>query len=179
MASQSSTASSLVYEALPAEVVYVDRRAYGSFSTTVPAAFWLRSYLSLPIPSKSQGKRRDAGWADEYHFEDTESSSSRSPSPLPIISRTSSVDSSLDEYAYVGASSSPHSPPKSLLGESSSTTLHPILKAVEKASKLSCHTVCVACLKTGRDFPRCSHCGDTWCSRSCRMQRGKRHVCRM
>ncbi|KAG0693182.1 hypothetical protein DFH29DRAFT_414012 [Suillus ampliporus] len=94
----------------------------------------------------------------------------------PSISRTSSMNSSLGELP-ISPLFSPDSPPASPLGDNVST-LCPILEAVESASKLSCRTVCVTCLKTGRDFPHCPRCGDMWCSRECRMQGGKRHVCR-
>ncbi|OAX38756.1 hypothetical protein K503DRAFT_135806 [Rhizopogon vinicolor AM-OR11-026] len=178
--SQSSTASwfpQKLYEASPSEVVEGDLQAHGSFTTTAPAALWLRSYLSTPVPSKSREKQRDMGWADEYDYEHLESprSSSRAPH-RPSISRSSSLNSSLGE-GPTSASSLHDSPPMSPLGDNIST-LHPILEAVESASKLSYRTVCVACLKTGKDFPRCPRCGDMWCSRECRMQGGKRHVCR-
>ncbi|KAG1751238.1 hypothetical protein EDB19DRAFT_1282502 [Suillus lakei] len=175
MTSQSSTASRFpqkLYEASPAEVVQGDLQAHGSFTTTVPAVFWLRSCFS--IPSKSHGKRLDTGWVNEYSFELSNSPRSRSRSPdRPSISRTSSMSSALGEHPL----SSHDSPPPSPLGDNVST-LCPILEAIENASRLSCRTVCVTCLKTGRDFPHCPRCGDMWCSRECRMQGGKRHVCR-
>lgn len=178
MTSQSSTASwfpQKLYEASSAEVVQGDLQAYGSFTTTVPAVFCLRSYFS--VPSKSRRKRQDTEWANEYNFEHPESPLSRSRSPhRPSISRTSSMNSSLGELP-ISPLFSPDSPPASPLGDNVST-LCPILEAVESASKLSCRTVCVTCLKTGRDFPHCPRCGDMWCSRECRMQGGKRHVCR-
>ncbi|KAG2155950.1 uncharacterized protein EDB93DRAFT_1222257 [Suillus bovinus] len=178
MTSQSSTASQFrqkLYEASPAEVVQGDLQAHGSFTTTVPAVFWLRSRFS--ILSKPRGKQLDTGWANEYNFELPDLSRSRSRSPVrPSISRTSSMNSTLGGQ-LIPTLSSHDSPPASPLADNNST-LCPILEAIENASKLSCRTVCVTCLKTGRDFPHCPRCGDTWCSRECRMQGGKRHVCR-
>jgi hypothetical protein len=180
MISQSSTASwqsQKLYEASPAEVVQGDLRAYGSFTTTAPAALWLRSCLSMPAPPNSCGKQRDMGWINEYDYEHLGSPHSSShPSHRPSISRTSSINSSLGENS-TSASFLYDSPPASPLGHNA-PTLHPILEAVESASKLSCRTVCATCLKAGKDFPRCPRCGDMWCSRECRMQGGKRHVCR-
>lgn len=178
MNSQSSTSSRFpkkLYEPSSAEAVQGDLQAYGSFTTTVPAVLWLRS--SFSVPSKSRGKQPDTGWANEYNFEPPDLPRSRSRSPhRPSISRTSSMNSSLGSHP-IGVSSSHDSPPASPLGDNVST-LCPILEAIENASKLSCRTICVACLKTGRDFPRCPRCGDMWCSRECRMQGGKRHVCK-
>ncbi|KAG1786601.1 uncharacterized protein HD556DRAFT_1043091 [Suillus plorans] len=180
MTSQSSTASQFplpqkLYEASPAEVVQGDLQAHGSFTTTIPAVFWLRSCFS--IHSKPRGKRLDTGWENEHNFELPDLPRSRSRSPArPFISRTSSMNSTLGEH-LIPTLSSHDSPPASPLGDNIST-LCPILEAIENASKLSCRTVCVTCLKTGRDFPHCPRCGDTWCSRECRMQGGKRHVCR-
>ncbi|OAX41563.1 hypothetical protein K503DRAFT_481999 [Rhizopogon vinicolor AM-OR11-026] len=176
MTFQSSAALCRIYEASPAEVVHTYLWAYGSFTTTAPAAFWHRSYLSLPDHSKLHGKQRDLDWVDDYNFGYTESVPLRFPCPL--ISRTFSMTSSLGQYP-IDTSSSPYSTPKSLVAENASTIFHPVLKAVERASKLSYHTVCATCLKTGRSFPRCPRCGDMWCSRECRMQGGKRHVCGM
>lgn len=176
--SQSSTASRFpkkLYDPSPAEVVQGDLQAHGSFTTTGPAVFWLRSYFS--IPSKPHGKQLDTGWANEYNFELPDSPRSRSRSPVrPSINCTSSMTSTFGEQLISGLSSH-DSPPASPLVDNIST-LCPILEAIENASKLSCRTVCVTCLKTGRDFPHCPRCGDMWCSRECRMQGGKRHVCR-
>lgn len=174
--SHSSTASRFpqkLYEPSPAEVAQGDLQAHGSFATTVPAVFWLRSCFS--IPPKPRGKRLDMVYANE-NFELPNFPRSRSRSPVcPSISRTSTMDSTLGEQ-LIPAVSLRDSPPASPLGDNIST-LCPILEAIENASKLSCRTVCVTCLKTGRDFPHCPRCGDMWCSRECRMQGGKRHVC--
>ncbi|KAG2361707.1 hypothetical protein BDR07DRAFT_29616 [Suillus spraguei] len=178
MTSQSSTASRLpqnCYDVSPAEVVRNDLQAHGSFTTTVSTVSWLRS--CFPITSKPCRKRLDTGWVNEYNSELPDFPRSRSHSTVrPSISCTSSMNSILGEQIISGLSSH-DSPPASPLGDNIST-LCPILEAIENASKLSCRTVCVTCLKIGRDFPHCPRCGDVWCSRECRMQGGKRHVCR-
>jgi len=179
--SQSSTVSWLpqkLYEASPAEVAQGDFQAYGSFTTTVPAVLWLRSRLSISVPSKLLGKQRDIEVVDEYNYEHLGSPRSSSHVPhCPSISRSSTMSSTMSER-LTGPPPSHDSPPASPLGYNATTTLHPILEAVEGASKLSYRTVCVTCLKPGKDFPRCPRCGDMWCSRECRMQGGKRHLCR-
>jgi len=56
--------------------------------------------------------------------------------------------------------------------------LQPILAQLERKSKFCTQKMsCSTCRKTGADFPRCGKCGETWCSRSCRLVEGKRHVC--
>jgi len=58
------------------------------------------------------------------------------------------------------------------------SNLTPILAQLEKKSKLCRQKMhCSTCRKTGADFPRCGKCGESWCSRSCRLVEGKRHVC--
>ena len=54
----------------------------------------------------------------------------------------------------------------------------PILAQLERKSKFCSQKMyCSTCKKTGADFPRCGKCGETWCSRPCRLVEGKRHVC--
>ncbi|KAF9533255.1 hypothetical protein CPB83DRAFT_539323 [Crepidotus variabilis] len=58
------------------------------------------------------------------------------------------------------------------------TSLHPILAKLEKSSRFCTQTIyCSTCGKSGSDYPRCAKCGEQWCSRSCRLVGGKRHVC--
>ncbi|EIW80975.1 hypothetical protein CONPUDRAFT_137097 [Coniophora puteana RWD-64-598 SS2] len=150
--------------------------AQGSFTVTPPASELLYSYLHIVGgPSHRQStKAKDKRTADASPHEPTDSgSASPLPSPTslhgPSISRTSSPDTCSERTP------APSSVPRL---DDSFAKLHPILEAVEGASQFSSQTVCVACGKHGRDFPRCPRCGDLWCSRQCRMQGGKRHVCR-
>jgi len=163
--------------------------AYGSFTTTPSASSWLRSYAFLNLPEVSislsyerrQGKLPDRGFSSTYDY-DSPDSSVAPDSPLsatrPSISRTSSSDS------YIVEPFTKNSPviitdpgPSTLPTDLGSNKLHPILEAVESASKLSSRTACSPCLKSGFDYPRCPRCKDMWCSRECRLQGGKRHVC--
>ena len=51
------------------------------------------------------------------------------------------------------------------------------LAAVERASKFCAKSLhCSCCGKVGSDFPRCGKCGEMWCSRQCRLSKG-RHYC--
>jgi len=154
---------------------------YGSFTTTTPAAFWLRTYLKLNIPLSAdrRGKLRDP-----VHDYDTPPDSPLSLfQPLsssrnsPSISRTLSTDYDWDGPPTGSVPSPITTAPPSPLMDDAPFKLHPVLEAVEKSSKLSYRTTCSTCLKPGRDFPRCPRCNDMWCSRECRLQGGKRHVC--
>jgi hypothetical protein len=56
--------------------------------------------------------------------------------------------------------------------------MHPILAKLERQSKLCTQMVyCSTCGKSGHDYPRCGKCGVMWCSRTCRLVAGKRHIC--
>ncbi|KAH0832063.1 hypothetical protein J3R83DRAFT_12971 [Lanmaoa asiatica] len=153
---------------------------YGSFTTTIPASVWLRPHLSLdiPVPSKRRSKQRDLDCGYDtppdspLSFFQPLSGSRRSPS----ISRTLSTDFDWgDPFTASPHSTSPPSP--SVENDDTAAKLHPILAAVEKGSKLSCKTICSTCMKAGTNFPRCPRCDEMWCSRACRLQGAKKHIC--
>lgn len=54
------------------------------------------------------------------------------------------------------------------------------LADLEHTSRFRVHAVCAACKKTGSNFPSCAKCGETWCSRDCRVKGSNalRHICR-
>ncbi|KAF9221629.1 hypothetical protein BS17DRAFT_711153 [Gyrodon lividus] len=166
---------------LVAEPTEGHTNVYGSFTTTMPAAFWLRTHLKLNIPvsAERQGQQRspiydfDTPPDSPLSFFQPLSGSRRSPS----ISRTLSTDYDWDAPPTNSASSPSTSAPPSPLMDNKPTKLHPVLEAVEKGSKFSCRTICATCMKSGRDFPRCARCGEMWCSRACRLPGGKKHVC--
>ncbi|KAI0720486.1 hypothetical protein C8T65DRAFT_633160 [Cerioporus squamosus] len=58
-------------------------------------------------------------------------------------------------------------------------TLHPVLEDLERSSMFRVQTACATCGKRGSNFPTCPKCGEMWCSRVCRLQKGdgKRHIC--
>ncbi|KAH9942874.1 hypothetical protein B0H21DRAFT_505927 [Amylocystis lapponica] len=53
------------------------------------------------------------------------------------------------------------------------------LADLENTSRFRVQAICTACRKTGANFPSCTKCGETWCSRECRLKGsgGRRHVC--
>ena len=56
--------------------------------------------------------------------------------------------------------------------------IHPILAKLERESKFCSQMMfCSTCGKPGHDYPRCGKCGVLWCSRTCRLVAGKRHIC--
>ncbi|KAF8550049.1 hypothetical protein OG21DRAFT_1514524, partial [Imleria badia] len=184
-ASQSSMASiyARMNQSSPlAEPTEGHTNVYGSFTTTVPATPWLRTHLTLdiPVPGIRRAKQRDLDYSYESPpdspllFFPSVSGSRRSPS----ISRTllSDLDWAGPSTGSV-ASPPPSSPTSPLSDDDNPTRLHPVLLAVEKGSKLSCSSICSTCMKVGTNFPRCPRCDETWCSRACRLQGGKKHSC--
>lgn len=70
------------------------------------------------------------------------------------------------------------SSPFSMISHHVQSDLPPILAQLERKSKFCTQKMyCSTCRKSGADFPRCGKCGESWCSRSCRLVEGKRHVC--
>lgn len=95
-----------------------------------------------------------------------------SASPSRSIRRSSSRDSfSTAPSSEAPATPKSHSP---LLPE-----IRPSLADLEHASRFRVQAQCVTCRKPGSNFPSCSRCGETWCSRECRLKGsgGSRHVC--
>ncbi|KAH9936302.1 uncharacterized protein B0H18DRAFT_319547 [Fomitopsis serialis] len=83
---------------------------------------------------------------------------------------------SADSLSTVSSSEAPatprnHSP---LLGHN-----RPTLVDLEDHSRFRSPGVCVTCKRHGANFPTCSRCGETWCSRGCRLKgsNGTRHHC--
>jgi len=90
--------------------------------------------------------------------------------PVPGISRTSSSDT----HSFISSTSD--APSHAVrIGRSE---MNPILSQLERGSKFCSIAVgCATCGKPGSDYPRCGNCGEMWCSRPCRLRRGKKHVC--
>ncbi|KAI0712181.1 hypothetical protein C8Q76DRAFT_479933 [Earliella scabrosa] len=78
-------------------------------------------------------------------------------------SRTPSIDS-LDTASSSEAPATPRTQAELTLGE------------LERTSRFRVPSVCVACRRTGANFPSCAKCGETLCSRECRV-RGRAHAC--
>jgi hypothetical protein len=96
-------------------------------------------------------------------------------SPAPSIPSISRRPLACDQNS---AASSTTTSPKSSHARSA-TSLNGILAQLESQSRLcNRNVICVTCRKPGVDFPKCSKCGDMWCSRECRLYGGaKRHIC--
>jgi len=153
---------------------------YGSFTTTVPATPWLRAHLSLLIPrsTKHSVRQRDLDCGYDTPPDSPLSFFSSGSMRSPSISRTLTDFDCSPPSASPAQSNPSTSPPSPLISNVPIIPqLHPVLEAIEKRSMLSCKTVCSACKKTGANFPRCPRCGEMWCSRACRLQGGKKHIC--
>jgi len=144
--------------------------AWGSFIPLRPATTSLRELISVSssYSIQSSPKRRQT---PSHDIQNTHWQVSSSPKPkVPYITRT--------------LPSSPVCPPSStssssfMISHHVQSDLDPILAQLERKSKFCTQRMyCSTCRKTGADFPRCGKCGETWCSRSCRLVGGKRHVC--
>lgn len=99
--------------------------------------------------------------------------------PAPPLSRVPSF-ASLETVSSSEGPATPHggSPLPSPL-HSPAPAASPTLAELEHQSRLRVPGQCVACKRTGHNFPHCPACGDRWCSRECRVQAaaGSRHVC--
>ncbi|KAI0372144.1 hypothetical protein BV20DRAFT_98943 [Pilatotrama ljubarskyi] len=102
---------------------------------------------------------------------------------IPSICRTPSSYSGSEYFPTAPSSAGPATPvhaatvlPQARKSESS---LYPVLESLERSSMFCVQTACATCGKHGSNFPCCPRCGEMWCSRSCRLQRGngKRHIC--
>ncbi|KAK0464609.1 uncharacterized protein EV420DRAFT_1053251 [Desarmillaria tabescens] len=137
--------------------------AYGAFAPTPSASSSLHQFATT---SKTTGilRRRvrpPLMWRDTW----SEPSSPTSP--------TSSQDSA--SAIHTPLETTPDSPRAHVRLHSE---LNPILASLERKSKLCTNRVrCATCGKPGSDYPRCGKCGEMWCSRDCRLQGRKRHVC--
>jgi hypothetical protein len=140
-------------------------QVWGFFTPLGSATTSLREFIS--VSPYSSPKRRRTSSHDQRtpissHHEDS------SPKPkVPYITRTSPSPPVL-----------PPSPTSSSFSVISHSNPHPILAQLERKSRFCTQKVhCSTCRKVGTDFPRCGRCGTMWCSRSCRLVGGKRHVC--
>ena len=109
---------------------------------------------------------------------------------LPSICRTPSSYSNSDYFPTAPSSAGPTTPVhtgailpahnlKLERRKSEASSLHPVLENLEQTSLFRVVTACATCGKRGSNFPCCPRCGEMWCSRVCRLQKGngKKHVC--
>lgn len=148
-------------------------QAYGSFIPARSAARCLRDFANghtTTIPRAPKKRRR-------VTFQETSSPVSSDdddlPPSLPISYINRTFPSPKKGYqSPVMASSSFHKKPSQDCG------MHPSLAKLERESKLCTQLAyCSTCGKPGHDYPRCGKCGVMWCSRTCRLVAGKRHIC--
>ncbi|KAI0822271.1 hypothetical protein BC628DRAFT_686340 [Trametes gibbosa] len=110
------------------------------------------------------------------------------PSPaLPSICRTPSSYTGSEYFSTAPSSAGPATPvhtmaplpPPLLTRKAESSSLHPVLEGLERTSMFAVRTPCASCGRNGSNFPCCPKCGEMWCSRACRLQKGngKRHTC--
>ncbi|KAH9854672.1 hypothetical protein C2E23DRAFT_817487 [Lenzites betulinus] len=110
------------------------------------------------------------------------------PSPaLPSICRTPSSYTGSEYFSTAPSSAGPATPvhtmtplpPPMLARKAETSSLHPVLEGLERASMFAVRTACASCGRNGSNFPCCPRCGEMWCSRGCRLQKGngKRHIC--
>jgi hypothetical protein len=180
MLTVSSTASSRsmfeIIKTLPSSTIVSPRpeneEAHGSFIPVRSAANTLRSFANgHTIIPRSPGKRR------RVTFKETPS----------YLSFDDDDDDVLLPVTYTRAfpaqqkkrfQGCPSSPTKATTRDVNSSDLHPVLARLEKESRLCTQMVyCSTCRKPGHDYPRCGKCGVMWCSRTCRLVAGKRHIC--
>jgi len=165
----------------------------GSFAVTSPARGSLRHVMSqttrpwgipslwlLKIPSASEiplgpndGLPTISRTPSTLSASDT-ASSSEGPLTPDLVSSPLTYQSKGKgkETPYEDGGLTLPSPQRSL------SKLDPILAKVERCSKFRTITECSACQKVGSDYPKCPRCQEMWCSRECRLQGGKRHLCK-
>ncbi|KAI0720485.1 hypothetical protein C8T65DRAFT_791448 [Cerioporus squamosus] len=90
----------------------------------------------------------------------------RSPSPTP----------SIDSVDTASSSEAPATP------RTNSILAHELpasssLEELERTSRFRVPGVCTSCKRAGSNFPSCAKCGETWCSRECRVGTAGTHAC--
>ncbi|KAH9891635.1 hypothetical protein C8Q73DRAFT_700104 [Cubamyces lactineus] len=168
-----------------------DSGLVGSFAPTGSPRPRLLSLLSFggtapsPTPSAPQSPSRAPLYLATDRLERrlwSASSPVESPATtIPSICRTPSSDSGSEYFPTAPSSAGPTTPTHtvSTLPFARMSELHPVLESLERTSMFSVQTACATCGKHGSNFPCCPKCGEMWCSRACRLQKGngKRHIC--
>lgn len=152
--------------------------ACGSFVPNTPAAAALRTFLPPPN-SHVRGRSRYTS----SHLEKEPESPPSPPSLVPLIARTLPLSSSSRSPSPIRAH--PTSPKVRRVSRTRTSSevyprdVHPILAGLEQRSKFCVKKgACSTCKRVGSGFPQCGKCGASWCSRECRLNDGKKHVCR-
>ena len=170
----------------PTSVVTIQtgpQNRFATFSPTSSASATLRLFATAnSCRSSSAPSTRQRSKSPLQHLwpagcsQDLESPSEPStPCTMDSSSFMSRTTSSF--YASDDANTSSTALSEALPPKSPSVKLNPILASLEKNSKLCEQNICAACSKPGRDYPRCGKCKESWCSRECRLNGRKRHIC--
>ncbi|GAA6064275.1 hypothetical protein JCM10212_000977 [Sporobolomyces blumeae] len=125
---------------------------------------------SLPRRHSSNQSLRTAKSKRSFMLSDpttvsTPATSSNEPNP------TLGYGSFLSPLSAAKRSSASSPPSKKKPG----TSIDPLLLELERSSRVGVRTVCQACHKKGLNFPACTTCSKTYCSRTCRV--GMKHPC--
>jgi hypothetical protein len=149
-------------------------QAYGSFIPVRSAAKCLRDFVgdhTTTIPRMSKKRRR-------VTFQETSSPVSSDDDDFPPSYPNSYLNRPFPTPKRGHQSPAMVSPMTNKTSHRSPSGIHPILATLERDSRICTQMVsCSTCKKFGQDYPRCGKCGVMWCSRSCRLVSGKRHIC--
>jgi hypothetical protein len=152
----STTASSSLPRTPPLHLTPLRARQY----SRVPAK---KKMNRETMPVTGDRKRAPSLRMSTYQRHDSSSSSCERPFSAFGRHNTERLD-----RITITPSRSPECAPEIPRSDSSSSPQS--LAALESSSKfMRTLTVCASCGASGPDFPRCRRCGDSWCSRACRM----------
>ena len=152
-----------------------NEEAYGSFIPVRSAAKSLRDFASghTTIISCPTPKRRRVTFKEVDSPLSSDDDNDEASLPISYINRPFPP-----KKLYQCPSLLPSSGINATHDRIPSSGIHPILSKMERESKICTQMVyCSTCGKSGQDYPRCGKCGVLWCSRTCRLMAGKRHVC--
>ncbi|KXN88251.1 hypothetical protein AN958_07710 [Leucoagaricus sp. SymC.cos] len=162
---------------------FKNHMACGSFVPNTPAAAVLRTFLPTLVPQMRGHSRFTSQFEKEPESPESLESPSSPSSPVPYITRTLPLSS--DSRSPSPVHTHPALPrvrrssrPRTR-SEIHPNDLHPILASLEQRSKFCVKKgTCATCKRIGSGFPQCGKCGDSWCSRECRLNGSRKHVCR-
>lgn len=149
-----------------------NEEAHGSFIPVRSAANSLRNFAKChtTVIPRSPAKRRRVTFKETPSYLSSDDDDD-DLSPVPYV--THAFPAQEKKRYQISAISSP-----TKTATRDVSDLHPVLARLERESRLCTQMVyCSTCQKPGLDYPRCGKCGVMWCSRTCRLVAGKRHVC--
>ena len=150
--------------------------ACGSFVPNTSATVALRTFLFPTVTHvRVRGRMRY-----NSHFEKKPDLPPSPSSPIPVITRALPLSSgSRSPSSNITSPTIPKVWRSHPVSEVHPSDLHPVLASLERRSKFCVKKdVCATCKRVGSGFPQCGKCGDSWCSRECRLDGGKKHICK-